>query len=254
MNFPNDEVEKIVPTPFRRPDSNIIFRITNRIIPPPPPEHEVLSYGDLKKYFRGWHYLLGIPLLVVFIVLTATEDAIFHGFDTSPLSIFFSIMIKLWHILGWKAFTLLLPVFLGERALTKHRRKHPRIYGPARQSIRVSNVGILNSMAVLEEQWFREGSENWTIFQRFRSCVGFGFAHMANLFYPFSTLLPLSLGGYLFMRVYLYEYKKTNSRRDAILAASLVHRVYNRVALYSVFISVAYLSLEGPLHWPKLNF
>lgn len=252
MSFSDFAFEVIEPDPFHRPDTNVFFRITNKMLPPVPPNHVVLKYGDLKRLFRGWHYLFGIPMLIMFFGLTALEDAIWHGFTYSPLSIGILGVTWLWHAIGWKAVALLVPAYLGTKVWSRqHRQRRLR---RTKHAVRINSVGILNSMAVLEEQWFREGAENWTARQRFMSCVGFGFAHMANLFYPLSAILPLSLGGYLFMRVYLYEFKKSGNRKDAILAASLVHRVYNRVAILSAFVSLAYILLASTLHLPHLGF
>jgi hypothetical protein len=59
---------------------------------------------------------------------------------------------------------------------------------------------------------------------------------MVNLIYPLATILPLAIGGGLFMIVYLRTYRKTQSRRAAVLMSAIWHRVYNRVAISALVI------------------
>jgi hypothetical protein len=94
--------------------------------------------------------------------------------------------------------------------------------------------GFFNRAAVVEEQIFREGAEGWSWPQRITSCLVFGAVHLTNLIYPLATVLPLAVGGGLFMWVYLKNYRVTRSRRKAVLEASVTHRVYNRIALIMV--------------------
>lgn len=74
--------------------------------------------------------------------------------------------------------------------------------------------------------------------QRATSCLVFGAIHMVNLIYPLATIVPLSLGGALFMSVYLKAYRRTRFRRTAVLESSVVHRVYNRIAIGVVLLSI----------------
>jgi hypothetical protein len=62
---------------------------------------------------------------------------------------------------------------------------------------------------------------------------------MANLIYPLATIIPLALGGAVFMVVYLRVYRETKFRRSAVLASAIVHRVYNRLAIIAFVASLA---------------
>lgn len=254
MSVWHDDMELRDPEPFHRPETNIWFRLTNRLLPPPPPDHVILGYGDLRRLIKRWHYLLGIPMLVLFLAITVGEARLWKPLTYSPLTFLLFGLLWLWDHIGWPGIVVwVVGCWALWMALRKWHRRWLRRHGMGRRFASVNSVGLLNTMAVVEEQWFREGAENWSGRQRFMSCFGFGVAHMANLFYAFSTILPLSLGGYLFMRVYLHEYRKTGSRSHAILAAALVHRVYNRVALFSALISVPYLFLAIYFHLPTLT-
>lgn len=86
--------------------------------------------------------------------------------------------------------------------------------------------------AMLEEQWFRMGAENWTWKQRVYSCLAFGFVHIFNFIYPVASLLVVGVvvGG-VAMAVYLREYTRSGDTRLATLAAAKFHRTYNHFAI-----------------------
>lgn len=97
--------------------------------------------------------------------------------------------------------------------------------------------------ALNEEMWFRSGAENWTIRQRFVSCVSFGFCHVINLVYPVVTLVALSLVGAVLMAVYLAEFKRSRDVERATLASAKLHAVYNHYAFGLVVVVIALVAV-----------
>lgn len=98
----------------------------------------------------------------------------------------------------------------------------------------------LDQAAAYEEQWFRMGSESWSLRQRAYSCLAFGFAHVTNMYYPLVSLLILPFAGAALMALYLKEYRRSGDRERAVLAATKLHAAYNRFAmLYIALVAVA---------------
>ena len=95
---------------------------------------------------------------------------------------------------------------------------------------------VLFDAAMSEELLFRYGCESWTKGQRARSCVQFGFAHLLNLVVAVATLGGLALVGWVFMRVYLWELRRTGSREQAVQSAAYFHAVYNVAAVVLVLL------------------
>lgn len=90
-----------------------------------------------------------------------------------------------------------------------------------------------------EEKCFRSGSENWTPWQRFVSCVSFGSCHVVNIIYPLLTLAVLSLVGAAFMAAYLGEHRRSGDVYRATLAATKLHARYNIFAMWFTGILLA---------------
>jgi hypothetical protein len=212
---------------FRRLQDGLYTRLLLRLMPPQPERHIVLGYGELKPRFKLRHYALGVVLLfVVFSLVTAQINAM-PAMRHSVVSGWGLLVDKIGLIPAW----LLLVLFIIiNRRLGKSKAKG--------KSLSKHTYGFFNKAAVYEEQAFREGAENWTFAQRATSCFVFGAIHMVNLIYPLASILPLTLGGALFMYVYLHNYRQTHFRRSAVLAASVVHRVYNRIALIVILLIV----------------
>lgn len=89
---------------------------------------------------------------------------------------------------------------------------------------------ILPQSAMSEEQHFREGSEEWTQAERAKASLAFGFAHLYNIIYPLASCLALSIGGRIFMAVYLHYYRKTGNRIEALHRSAALHNAYNLLA------------------------
>jgi hypothetical protein len=97
--------------------------------------------------------------------------------------------------------------------------------------------------ALDEEQWFRSGAENWTFWQRVRSCLAFGSYHVVNIIMPLTTLCALSFGGAVIMLVYLREYRRSGSTERATLVAARFHAVYNMYAFGLMFITTVTIAI-----------
>ena len=78
---------------------------------------------------------------------------------------------------------------------------------------------------------FREGAENWTAWERVKSCVIFALVHLWNLYVPIALLLPLAAGGAGLMRTYLRALRRGGSRSAATLEAAAEHYAYNCVVV-----------------------
>jgi hypothetical protein len=109
--------------------------------------------------------------------------------------------------------------------------------------------GLFNRAALNEEQAWREGAENWSPWQRFRSCLSFGLIHQPSLIYVFGMFVPHMIMGGVFMCIYLNNYRRNQRRRTAVLAASVFHRVYNRVALSVVLVSLLTVFGHASFNW-----
>lgn len=202
-----------------------------KLMPPQPVRHIIFSYGEMKPRFRRWHYFMAIPLLLTFVGLIQLQIHLLPWTRHTVISIF-SMMIDEW------GFFIAIGIYVAVSILGAMYVKRYGQKKNGRTSLSKHTIGFFNKAAVYEEQAFREGAENWTFWQRVRSCLIFGAAHLSNLFYPLATILPLALGGAMFMGVYLRTYKKTRFRRTAVLEASLIHRVYNKIALTAVLIAL----------------
>lgn len=90
---------------------------------------------------------------------------------------------------------------------------------------------FLNRAAMNEEQWFRNGAENWSWQQRLYSCCAFGIVHVTNIIYPISSLLVVGAVGGVYLRYYLRVYRRTGDSQYATLAATKLHANFNRWAI-----------------------
>ncbi len=212
------------PARFRRPYSGWYTKLVMSIMPPQPDRHIVYSFGDLKPRFRWYHHLAALPMLALFFGLVQLQFAVLPFTRYSVIS----GVIRLVEALGNRWWILLVAVVV-------YRIVKPK---PVRQARSLSShtYGFFNRASVEEEQGWREGSENWSFFQRLLSCVSFAAIHMTNLIYPLASILPLAVGGGFLTFIYLRTYRRTQSRRAAVLEASIWHRVYNRLALTAIVI------------------
>lgn len=238
-NFDGDEIidaieaamwrSRETPDVVVRPNGDWYTDLVMKLMPPAPERHIVFSFGELKERFRWYHYPMA---LLTFIAILALIHVQIQLLPITKYTVITGIMAIGEHfgINGWLALVL---VFIALTAVRRLRKVEDIAATHSRHT-----YGFFNKAAVYEEQSFREGSENWSVAQRVASCIAFGAIHMTNLIYPLATILPLALGGAVFMVVYLRVYRRTKFRRSAVLASSLFHRVYNRLALTAFAITL----------------
>jgi hypothetical protein len=118
---------------------------------------------------------------------------------------------------------------------------------------KIGRVGLADA-AMREEIEFRAGAEHWTTRQRLTSSLLFGVVHLLNLVVPLSAVLGLSTGGFVFMRVYLREHRRSGSRTSALQQSAAVHCAHNRLVLRVVIPAIVLLvvvvtALGGEVRW-----
>jgi hypothetical protein len=220
--------------PFQRPNRGLFTRALMAMMPPAPERHIVQSHGRLQQRFRLHHYLLALPAIAVVMGLMQLQTHFLPWMKYSVLSGAGAL---------GEATTWYVPVIIVMAYVLLSRSLTP---AGINRTLPVRTYGFFNKAAQDEEHTFREGAENWNLRQRVTSCLIFGAVHQVNLFYPLATILPLALGGGLFMAVYLRTYKGSGqNRRAAVLEATVTHRVYNRIALTVVVVYL--LGLSGSL-------
>lgn len=84
--------------------------------------------------------------------------------------------------------------------------------------------------AMLEEQAFRSGAENWNPIQKFFASLAFGFLHFNNIIYPIAACLAITVGGVYYTAIYTYTFRKTGNARLALRESAAVHTVHNIIA------------------------
>ncbi|HSX32723.1 MAG TPA: CPBP family intramembrane glutamic endopeptidase [Candidatus Saccharimonadales bacterium] len=226
-----------IPDKFHRPQGGLFVSMLMKIMPPAPKRHFVLGFGNLKPRYRWFHYALALPFLATFIALVLTQIHFIPVMKYSVISGFIAVTAWL-HLPIWLGLVLLVVAIAIISGVRESKRRGSKTSASSLMSTSPYTIGFFNKAAVSEEQAFREGSENWTPWQRVVSCFAFGALHMINLWYPLASILPLALGGGLFMFVYLRTYRRTKFRRSAVLAAAVMHRVYNRIALFGTAIAL----------------
>ncbi|MEA3075245.1 MAG: hypothetical protein QOF60_153 [Actinomycetota bacterium] len=89
-----------------------------------------------------------------------------------------------------------------------------------------------------EEQVFRLGAEEWPWPKRIGMVVLFGLVH-ALVGIPIGVAIALSIGGAYFMAAYLRMYRRTGSRREALLESTRRHLAYNATIVAVVVVVLA---------------
>lgn len=189
---------------YERP-SNLLSGLFSRFLGPLPDpcEYEDATKENLKK-IKSYRSLALVTLLAAVALLFALSYA--HPImRMSPLLL---VTMSVEAVAsGWVA-SLILFVLVTVLVMATFR-----IIGDVQMPKR---GGFINQAAQSEELWFRAGAENWSTYERIKSCALFGLFHITNLFYPVCSLIVLSFVGGIFMWVYLRAYKQTGSSRIAV--------------------------------------
>lgn len=229
------------PDRFTRMRGGWFVSLVMAMMPPQPERHIVYGCGDIRRKIHWYDYPWAAVVLVLFVVAFKAQVAVASWLSLSPLT---ALMIggeRYLHIPDYITLGAVIGLWIGTS-----RRKSRKAAGV---SASMHTIGWLNKAALAEEQGFREGSENWTLWQRTRSCLAFGAIHMVNMIYPFATILPLALCGAGLMAYYNYMLRRTQFRRSAVLAAAVKHRLYNKVVLIVVALQLATASGLNIAEW-----
>lgn len=89
-----------------------------------------------------------------------------------------------------------------------------------------------------EEQLFRLGAEEWSQPKRIARTLVFGLVH-ALVGIPIGVALALAAGGAWFLAVYLREWRRTGSRREALAESTRAHLAYNATIIGLVLLALA---------------
>lgn len=221
---------------FSRPQGTLSWRICSRIAPPAP-KHQVLNtFNRLNSRFEVRHYLAAVPMMAAVFGLIALQGYFLRWTLLSPIM----LTDKLSDKIGWSAWTILVLLLVVDNKLG--RKADGVSFSPYMS-------GFFNRAATSEEQAFREGAENWGPWSRLRSCLAFALVHQPSLVYIFGMIIPHALMGGVFMAAYLRNFKKHGVRRNAVLSASIFHRLYNRIALIVMVGSLLFYFSNTTFHW-----
>lgn len=215
---------------YRRPDKGWLASLVNHIIPPFPdgyikqPDPSGMVYRDLPSY--------RLPAALVAAVAFGSLLLIHWLFPATLFVPFIELTDAIQSIGMHRFFAWLLAAALYT-VLYVHACKG----GSGIRSLFDSSVIAIS--AVNEEQWFRRGAENWSGWQRFRSCAGFGLVHIGVLIYPLTWVLMTIPVGAVFMYVYLRQYSRSGDGEEAALAAAKFHAAFNRFLWLYLGIAVA---------------
>jgi hypothetical protein len=98
-------------------------------------------------------------------------------------------------------------------------------------------VPALPLLVEREEELFRLGAESWTVWKRIGKTILFGLVH-AVVGIPIGVALALSIGGAHFLLGYLRIYRRTSSRREALLESTRLHLAYNSTIIALVIVAL----------------
>lgn len=231
------------PNVFHRPQSGYYTRLVMSMVPKAPKRHTVFSFGELRPRFCWYHHVAALPMLAFFIAAVLLQNEHLPFMKYSVVGGLQEIYTRL-GVVSWLVLPLMIvTIILGMKLMAIGAKESP-------SPLSRHTYGFFNKAAVYEEQAFREGSESWSFAGRARSCVAFGLIHMVNLIYPLASILPLTVGGALLTWIYVRTYRKSQFRRTAVLEAAVWHRVYNRMALIAICVSLTIMiGLEVLVHF-----
>lgn len=115
-------------------------------------------------------------------------------------------------------------------------------------ALRIWRARIRRSLlriALSDEQWFRTGSESWTMRQRIISCTvcGSGYILLLVIFGAVAAIPAFILPGIAFMAMYHHVYRRTNDRYLATLESARVSALYREMFGYVLASAFVALSL-----------
>lgn len=209
---------------FRRPNGWFASAISRWLGPVPSPSVVVQPTADNLAKVKSYR-LAALALVAVAITALLTLVMTMPWMGLSPARL---IMMGANSLLGgWGivvSYAIITVLFMAFARGTRYQHRY---------------VGkFWDRAAMLEEQWFRMGAENWTTRQRLYSSVAFGFVHVGNIIYPLASLIVVGAVGAVFMAVYLRVFRQTHSTELATLASAKLHATYNRFAVVYILVAI----------------
>lgn len=224
---------------YSRPDGPI-SKPFMRALGPLPAEMKDSEIGDEEREVMNAlpsYKLLSIGLLIAVLASIYWLVSLFpRVMLISPLSLFFSLFQSETVDAGkYSTYVIsILVIIMAALAVSIYL-----IMGRNRSWSFIANL------AHEEEKMFRAGAESWTTRQKTMSCVSYGGFYVLNLFYPVAALITLSGAGWIFMAVYLYEYRQTGDGHRALLASTKAHAQYNIYAITLVVVIVCAVAMKS---------
>lgn len=213
---------------YRRPTKGILAQL-NRFLGPLPQNAIIISPTKDRLSQVGSYWLFGLITAILTIVAIFGLATAFPFLSVSPWSLindsvrYFTgegiVGTALVVMISVSIFCFMLKFFTVGSVPTEGR--------------------AISKYAMVEEQWFRMGSENWTVRQRIQSCVLFGLVHIQNLIYPVTSLIVVGLLGGVLMAVYLRVYRKTKDYQKATLASTKLYAAHNCFSIAFVATALA---------------
>lgn len=199
---------------FVRPNSNRFYKLINKGIGKQPETHLQIQDADEKMDKISINKWLPISMIASVLLMVFSIISFLPVLALNPI-LLATLLLPDGMQESVVSLSKLAVVFLviGFYLLMKGKKK----------------AGIfLDTAALHEEQWFRQGSEHWPHWKRVTSCLSFGAAHLPMLIYPFAVNIAQVLLGGVFQWIYLREYKLTGDAEHATLFAAKLHATYNR--------------------------
>lgn len=212
---------------FHRPTDRLFYRVFGRFVPAPPENQVVFSYSSLRHHVRPKHWLVSVPAAVVTYTLLYWAFHQWGYLVLSPALLIFNYLLWAYHQ-GWPWLAGVIGLYLVVPTMVRKLAHEPDDVWGYRSSMG-KTPGFFGSAAVFEEQWFREGSENWTWSERLRANIIFGLIHIPMLIYPFVWVAVIPFGGMALTWAYVKRFEKTGSRQMATQEAAIYHWAFNMI-------------------------
>ena len=242
MTIPSDLLDRFDrEIRYKRPDKGLLARILQWAMPKDPGALYVpprVAYAIVTARGSVWRFLPIAALLMAFTVgltVLLLQVPFLRPSAVGLLTQLFGLFLPQ----GWAAglaWGVGICVVIGLGPLVE-RSDFQRMLDnqPASKS------GIYNAwlrLALWEEVAFRAGCEKWTWLERIRASMVFGAIHIINIWYSFAAGVALSLTGFGFLLVYLWDYRRTRNQVSATAYSGVVHAVYNTLAMSLILVLV----------------
>lgn len=227
---------------FRRAEKGLMAKFLAKTMPPDP--HATFVWPQLAVDVGRKHFRARSMILIALALLAMTVGLLYlllqiPFLDLSVVTLltrgFEAFIPKGWATgVAWVAG---MTAVLSAGRVTNYTRRQRKLM--SKSATRSEAYNLLLMAALLEEQVFRSGSEQWTWRQRVYASLMFGVIHITNIWYNFAAGIALSLTGFGFMLVYQWYYQRTKSQVAATAASATVHATYNLIAIVAIMAFLA---------------